>query len=152
MTTPSPLPDGLAASLRSDAAAFLATPLMLRWWVHGGEPGSPSDAITVTGADGAFSARYQRVRFDFAAVPPQKTDEISRPVAVAVAEAIAHDMLAGPLFRHALRGELPADLADARRERWDLQHGAAALTASFVEPFPEALAALRARFMGCVKG
>jgi hypothetical protein len=152
MTTAPTLPDDLAAALRHDAAAFLAAPLMLRWWVHGGEPGSPSDAITITGTDGTFDARYQRVRFDFSAVPPQKTDEVARQVSAAVVQPIAHDMLAGPLFRHALRGEMPADLADARRERWDLQHGKAALTVSFVEPFPDALAALRAQFMKCVKG
>lgn len=141
----------LTAGYRSDPQAFLTKPLLLRWWVHGGEPGSPSDVLTIEGSAGKFEAIYRRVRYDFSRSPPQQVDEARRPMPTDAVMQLLDNMF-GALFRQRLPEEDGHDLADARQEQWDLQQGARGLTKVFHEPFPTSLGPLRERFVNSVRG
>lgn len=139
------------AHYRHDAQALLAGSLRLLWWVHGGEPGSPSRTITVTGEEGVFTVTSHHVHFNFSADPAQQISELRLPLHSDTVRSLLDDMLGGVLFRQRFAEEDSHDMADARQERWELQLGQQALTKTFYEPFPNGLTLLRERFADCAR-
>ncbi|MEZ5363657.1 MAG: hypothetical protein R2748_15265 [Bryobacterales bacterium] len=142
--------DRIAAELDEDPAAFFAKPVQMRWWLHGGEPGSGSDTVTIAVAEpGAkVTATCVRARPNNNYRPPMLVERVEGEIEPEQAAVVARAMLRSPLFREAAPGAAGPKLADGLKETWDFQRGGASLSKTVMEPFPDELEHVRAAFHG----
>ncbi|MCB9384536.1 MAG: hypothetical protein H6509_07970 [Bryobacterales bacterium] len=140
--------DRIAAELDADPAAFFAEPVELRWWLHGGEPGSGSDTVTIAVAEpgGTLTATYVRARPNDEPGPPMKIKRFDGEIEPEQAAVVARAVLRSPLFRETAPASEGPRLADGRKETWDFQRGGASVSKTVTEPFPDDLEHPRASF------
>ena len=140
----------LLAALDQNRIRFFSEPLRLRWRLHGGEPGSGSDAVAlVADESGRLQAVYTRSRFDRSYQPPMLVEHFTGPLNFEQAAELVRTLLETPLFRETLPEESARGMADLMKETWEFQRGftaAVSVSKTVFEPFPQNLSKPRAAF------
>jgi len=139
-TDPNSLMDLLKTRL-ANHYAFFHSPFSFIWWQRGGEPGSPSDSLTLENAQNEaheikeIKATYNRGRFDPKERPPVKVEKFVGTLPVSEVQNLLGVLFDSPVFRSHSEGENP-DIRDVRKETWGFRNADANVTRTFPEPFP----------------
>jgi len=134
----------LARQLHRGRTAFFSQPFSFSWWLRGGEPGSPSDKLTLEGSRGAVNGTYIRARFDPARQPPTYSEAFKGAVDEDRAADLLRPLFESRLFREAYKEESDRQMKDLQKETWTFSRRDAGYTKTFFEPLPESLENLRA--------
>lgn len=133
----------MTAQLQQDEPLFYAEPFCFVWWVRGGEPGSGSDLLEVSGDGKRLQGKYIRARFQPGQHPPMLSEQFVAPLTPPRASAILQPVLASPLYRSRLDAEQKPAWADLLKENWELRKGRVDVKKTLYEPFPDSLAPAR---------
>jgi len=133
----------LVQKLRSGQNAFFSQPFSYSWWLRGGEPGSPSDKLTLEGDRGSVQGIYIRTRFDPKREPPFASETFRGAIDVDCASSVLLCLFESSLFRERLVEENDRGNRDLRQETWKFDRDGIHLSKTLFEPFPESIEALR---------
>jgi hypothetical protein len=129
--------------LQQDERLFFAESFRFVWWVRGGEPGSGSDLVEVSGDGKRLQGMYIRARFQPGQHPPMLSEQFVAPLTPPQASSILKPVLASPLYRSRLDAEKKPAWADLLKENWELRKGRVDVKKTLYEPFPDSLAPAR---------
>src|SRR5437870_5606919 len=115
--------DQLFQQLRSAPQTFFSEPLGLSWWVRGGEPGSPSDKLSVEWTRDAGKATYIRARIDHGRKPPAYSETFTAPLDQNQFSRLLRLAFESPLFRMDFSEEADRGMRDVKKETWRFQRG-----------------------------
>jgi hypothetical protein len=143
--------DRLVRQLTDSASVFFSEPFSFSWWLRGGEPGSPSDKLTLEGDHGSVVGTYIRARFDAEHEPQSYSEKFARVVDTHQASAILQRLLESPLFRERLKEESDRGMRDVQKETWIFTRGTDQFSKTLFEPLPDSLAGLRTLLRGLIR-
>jgi len=141
----------LVQQLAHERSAFFSQPFSFSWWLRGGEPGSPSDKLSLEGDRGSVKATYIRARFDQDHTPLFHTDKFAVVIDTDHAVKILGRLFESPLFREHFREESDRGMRDIQKETWSFERGSTQYSKTIYEPFPASLEDLRSSVRDLVR-
>lgn len=133
----------LYSAFQKEGAQFVDHPLSVTYWVHGGEPGTGSDALDIFVGSGTCKARYVRERFQGGA-KPFKVDRFEMALTPERTKALLESLFKSGLFEVIYPSETQPPIADILKETWELKSEGTDLQVTFFQKFPKDLESLRA--------
>jgi hypothetical protein len=135
--------DKMLIVLEQHQDEFFAEPFHFSWWVHGGEPGSPSDYFELFGEGGRIIGKYVRARFNPDKMPPMVSEQFTASLRSSEAAKVMLPALKSELFCASFAQEHKPEVADIQLETWELRKNDSEAQKTLYEPFPRELESLR---------
>ena len=133
----------LLQELQREPQRFFGHAFSFSWWVRGGEPGSPSDKLTLEGERGAVNGKYIRARFDPARDPHIYSEKFTGNIDRSRAAALLQRLFESSLYATELKEENDRGMRDIRKETWTFSRGNVQAEKTLYEPLPPSLDNLR---------